>query len=156
MAQEESVRPTYVEIKKVIDSGRLKKPHLPTLLGFQTGFDYEKEIVELKNAYFSVYLNMVNLLPELYALKTAAFREELEWRLIDYLLPDDYDSCLYRALNDRIIPYKAFDFTKWEPEVITDVRIGPKNITPVHVVKGFLKKHGFKNVTVSRSSATYR
>jgi hypothetical protein len=154
--QEELVRPTYTEVKKIIDSGRHKIPHPPTLLGQRTASDYEKELADFKKANFSIYLNLLMLLPELYALKTEAFREELEWRLITHLSREVDDPCSFRALPDRIVPYKSFDLAILSTEPIIEVKIGPKNLTPVHVVEGILKTYGFKNVIVNRSSATYR
>jgi hypothetical protein len=154
--QEEVVKPTYDEVRKIYDSGRMTPPYPPTLLGFKNDSDYEKEVKEFKNANFTVYLNMLKLLPELYALKTAAFQEEMEWRLITYLFREGNDPCAYRAVNDRIIPYKSLVLPKLDIDPVIDVKTGPKNLTPVDVVEGFLKANGYKDVTISRSGATYR
>jgi hypothetical protein len=96
------------------------------------------------------------LSPKLYALKSEAFREEKEWRLISNTFRDEYDFCLFRALNDRIVPYMVFDLAKLQTDSITKIKIGPKNLTPSHVIESILKKYGFNNATISRSSATYR
>ena len=41
-AQEEVVKPTYDEVRKIYDSGRMTPPYPPTLLGFKSDSDYEK------------------------------------------------------------------------------------------------------------------
>ena len=156
-AQEELVRPIYDEIKSFFQSGRHHIPHPPTLLGQKSEYEFEKEMSDFKNNNFAFYLTILRLLPDLYSLKTYAFREEQEWRMIIHhsIHPND-SMCLYKALHDRIVPYMAFDLTKLSIEPVREVIIGPKNFTPVHVIENFLEKCVFKNVKVYRSSATYR
>lgn len=151
-AQEELVRPTYEKVKQTIEVG-LKKIPLPPrgLIDLFT----DKEVKEYKDVFQSVLSEIFMLFPKLYALKTAAFREELEWRLISYKTRDEV-SCSFKALIDRIVPYREFLLPNLEAAPIIEIFIGPKNHTPGYVVKAFLEKHDFENVTISRSSATYR
>jgi hypothetical protein len=153
--QEELIRSTYENIKQIIDSDRLKLPRPRGLLDQRSDEDIEKELEEFKKSRMIMLTTAMELVPKLYAIKTAAFREEREWRLISHLLRKE-ESCLYRALDDRIVPYKVFDLAKLDAEPIIEVKIGPKNQTPIYVVKSFLTMHGFKNTTVSQSSATLR
>lgn len=152
--QEELIRPTYENIKQITDSGRLKFPRPRGLLDQRSDEDIEKELEGFMKSRMTMLTTAMNLIPKFYAIKTSAFREEREWRLISHLLQKE--SCLYTALNDRIVPYKVLDLAKLETEPIIEVKIGPKNQTPVHVVESFLTIHGFKNVIVSQSSATLR
>jgi hypothetical protein len=156
-AQEELVRPIYDEIKSFFQSDRHRLPHPPTLLGQKTESEFEREMADFKDNHFIFYLTTLKLLPDLYSLKTYAFREELEWRMIIYhsIHPND-SMCLFKALHDRIVPYMPFYLTELSLEPVCEVIIGPKNLTPVHVIEGFLEKYGFLNVRVYRSSATYR
>jgi hypothetical protein len=153
--QEGLIRPTYENIKQIIDSGRLKLPRPRGLLDQRSDGDIEKEFEEFKKSRMNFFTTTMKLIPKLYAIKTDAFREEKEWRLISHLLREK-ESCLYRSLNDRIVPYKIINLAKLEIEPIIEVKIGPKNKTPISVVKNFLTMHGFTNVIVSQSSATLR
>lgn len=154
-AQETLVRPTYEAVKEILDSGSLKIVPVRMILDLRTDDEIEKALDEYKKAHMGLYMTVLALLPQLYALKATAFREEREWRLISYCLRNEGEKCSYRAYNDRIIPYSIFNLIK-EAEPIKEVIIGPKNLTPIHVVEGFLQKLGFKDVAISRSSATYR
>lgn len=155
-AQEELVRPTYQKVKQIIDDGGLKIPRPRGLLDTRSDEEIEKEIEKFKEAHKSMYKMMLGLLPKLYTLKTPAFREEREWRLISYLMKDANDTCSYRALDNRIVPIRKIDLIKIENDPISEVIIGPKNLTPNYVIEKFLKQHGFENVVVTLSSVTYR
>ena len=66
------------------------------------------------------------------------------------------DTCLFRASDNCIIPYRSYELAELEEQPITEVVIGPKNRTPVDVVENFLVQNGFLNVSVVLSEATYR
>jgi len=71
-------------------------------------------------------------------------------------MKDTEDDCLFRSRNDRLIPYRQYELKKLTSESISEVIIGPKNVTPEIFVEMFLRQNGFNNVKISRSAATYR
>lgn len=99
----------------------------------------------------------------LYLIKNETFSEENEWRIIssysNNINTDSSNSITkmkFRASHDKIIPYRTLDLTKLDQPIIKRVILGPRNITPISVIKGFLAKHGHDDVEVVLSSATYR
>jgi hypothetical protein len=153
---EDLVRPTYETAKKYLENGKFRLPRPRMLLDLRTDAEIENEFEEYKKNHAAVYMSALPLLTKLYALKSIAFQEEQEWRMMAYSLQNEHDSCCYRAMKDRIVPYMDINLVPLEDEPIVEVLIGPKNLTPVNVVEGVLKKHGFNNVSVTRSIATYR
>ena len=149
-AQEELIRPTYNEVKKIVDSGHLIQPTVGGVRSIHV--DYSTKVNVFIQAHTSVYLNLFALSSSLYSLKTSAFCKEMEWRLVSFA----DDSCDYKPMNDRVVPYKIYDLDKLENESVIEVIIGPKNLTPPEVVESLLRKHGFNDVKIVRSSATYR
>jgi Protein of unknown function (DUF2971) len=73
-------------------------------------------------------------------------REEIGWGL---------HNMDYRALPDRIVPYRSFHLDP-ETRVVREVVIGPRNITPILMVAECLRRYGWNNVKVRKSNASYR
>lgn len=95
--------------------------------------------------------------PILYRLKNPAFEEEEEWRLVSTYPIDQvsmYPTLGFHPRRSTISPYVALEFTK-KPELIESVTLGPKNGTPVSVMKLFLDRLGL-DAEVLTSKATYR
>lgn len=156
-AQESLIKPTYIEIKKLINEGAFKFPGRRSLLGDARSEDEVKKANEkIKGAFSRLSMTVLTLFGKLFLLKTSAFREEREWRLISYFVKTGDDICSFRALNDRIVPYREFELIESEGGSIVKVILGPKNTTPNYVIESFLKQRGFPNVTILRSEATYR
>ncbi len=101
-------------------------------------------------------MRVLLLFEKLFLLKTDAFREEREWRLISYLVKSGNDMCSFRALNDRIVPFREFELLELRNDSVVEVILGPKNTTPNYVMESLLKQSGFPNVKILRSKATYR
>lgn len=139
---EKAIRPTYNKVKEMVDNG--------------VSPDWYATIEGLPETPNSLFLNLFALSFRLYTLKTVAFREEKEWRLISHLVTSLDLSCDFHSLYDRIVPHKVLNLNMVKDEPIVEVIIGPKNLTPSEVVETLLKKHGFSDVKISRSSATYR
>lgn len=156
IAQVNLVKPTYLRIKELINKDAFKIPGKWGLLDTRSDEEIEKENEKIKRAYSQLSIRVLMLFKELFRLKTKAFIEEREWRLISYFAKTGEDNCLYRAVNDRIIPYREFELKSLEQSAIKEVIIGPKNLTPKYVIESFLNKHGFPNVKVSCSEASYR
>jgi hypothetical protein len=96
--------------------------------------------------------------------KNPAYREESEWRIIysptvgespDHKLRI-FGKCpemFFRATKYGVFPYFKLPFTV---PAIKEVVLGPKNRTPLEVVKLWLLKHGHTGAEVKKSSASYR
>ena len=130
------------------------------------------------NENLTLNKSIVTLLPLLYAFKNSSFGQEREWRggnLVgmmnrpDVEPPDETNlerlrmeeigwnlhTMDYRALADRIVPYRSFRLnTKTAP--IREVVLAPRNISPILIVQEALRRYGWKNVSVRKSTASYR
>lgn len=156
LAQVNLVKPTYTKLKELIANGAFKLPGKWGLLDTRSDEEVEKENEKIKHAYYELSMTVLMLFKDLFLLKTKAFNEELEWRLISHFVKSGNDYCMFRAANDRLIPYREFELVALEESPIREVILGPKNLTPSYVIESFLRKHGFTNVKISRSEATYR
>jgi hypothetical protein len=61
----------------------------------------------------------------------------------------------YRAMDDRIAPFRRVSLHK-QGDAIREVILGPRNITPLFLVQECLRHHGWTNVIVRSSHASYR
>jgi hypothetical protein len=116
-------------------------------------------------------LEFYQLSSAIYAFKNPAFREEREWRLVSIVTPGNALSnnvepssqtirelprMNFRAMRDRVVPYMVIDFGGFARGAIAEVYLGPKNITPNRVIWAALLRHGWGEVKVRRSEASYR
>lgn len=154
--QESLIKPTYIEIKKLINEGAFKFPGKRSLLDARGDDEVKRDNEKIKSAFSRLSMTVLPLFAKLFLLKTSAFREEREWRLISYFVKTGDDMCSFRALNDRIVPYREFELLESESGSIVKVILGPKNTTPNYLIESFLKQRGFPNVIILRSEATYR
>lgn len=153
---EAKVEPTYRELRRLIDAGAFKLRGVRSLLDTRTEEEIAEEDKQIERAHRTLTLQLLELFPRLFELKTSAFKEEREWRLVSILLRKPSDECLYRAARNRIVPYRAFELSPSEIPAITEVVLGPRHETPTDVVESMLKLAGFGEVKVRRSDATYR
>jgi hypothetical protein len=154
--QENLLKPTYIEIKKLINEGAFRFPGKHSLLDWRSDDEVKRNNEKIKRAFSNLSMRVLILFAKLFLLKTNAFREEREWRLISYFVKTGDDMCSFRALNDRIVPFREFDLLESESGSIVEVILGPKNTTPNYVIDGLLKQNGFANVKILHSKATYR
>ena len=155
-SQKKRIQATYDKIKELIDNGAYKPLVHRTLLGSKTDEEIEAENKIIKKTYWDLSLTILPLIFELFLLKTKAFQEEREWRLISPLIKNGNDECCFQSLPDKIIPYRKFSLSTLEENSIVKVILGPKNNTPVYVIDGLLKQNNFDNVKVIRSESSYR
>jgi len=159
-AHEALVEPTYREVRKAVDAGALKppQPYLGGLLNTVVRSEEEKRSEEeaIRKAEASALSAIINLYPKLFLLKSSAFQEENEWRLIAHTVREGANNNSYRIQRNRIVPYRAFEFSEMGRQPISEIFLGPKHQTPPIVVADFLKQRGFGEVTVTPSSASYR
>jgi len=153
--QENLIRPTYIEIKKLINEGAFKRVKRG-LLDVRSDDEVRRDNEKVRDASSRLLMTLFPLFTKLFLLKTRAFREEREWRLISYFTKTGDDMCSFRALNDRIVPYREFELFKSQGSSIVKVILGPKNTTPSYVIESFLRQREFPDVTILRSEASYR
>jgi len=72
--QEELIKPTYIEIKKLIDKGAFKFPVSNTILDVRSDEEIERDNKKFKNAFTNLSMKVLFLLGKLFLLKTSAFR----------------------------------------------------------------------------------
>ncbi len=154
--QKKITAPTYGEVKKLIDEGAFNFVGRRMLLDSRTDEEIAKADKKQKEAFYKLAARVLVHFPDLYRLKNPAFREEKEWRLISYLVKNTDDQFEIRPSFDRIIPYRKFDVPESENGPISQVILGPKNITPVYLVEAMLKQRGYTHATVRQSTSSYR
>lgn len=155
-AQDLLVKPTYEKAKSFIEQGAYKLPGIRTLFDTRTDEEVERDRKEHEKMFKALHLTLLELFFQLYLLKAYGFREEQEWRLISHLTKTGDDSCFYRTIPGSVIPYREFQLFESETQPILEVVLGPKHLTPIHLVEQFLEHNGLKGVKVRRSEATYR
>jgi len=153
---EKLVEPTYQELRKFIDAGALKWKGASSLLDARTAHEIAEDDLKIEKAHKALIFKLLEFMPRLYELKSPAFSEEHEWRLVSMLLATQDDGCLFRSANDRIVPYRAFSIASQANGIIREIILGPKHQTPVNVVQSLLKQAGFGPVEVRLSEASYR
>ena len=94
----------------------------------------------------------------LYRVKSAAFLEEEEWRLILSAFHCGSVPFRYRVSRGMIIPYLEYTLPDRAHvhSSISHVYLGPKNRTPPFIVQMMLNQFGLDEVTVTCSGASYR
>lgn len=141
----------YSAIKENINAGAFSLGL--NFLGDEGGDDEKKRNSE----YMSYTFAILSLFSKLYKLKSHAFMEEKEWRVIAHHIKKSSDiKCEFRAAYDRLIPYRILSLAPLNQVRIKEVLIGPKNNTPLAYVEEFLENNGFDDVKVKRSDASYR
>lgn len=155
-SQKKRIQATYDKIKDYIKQGAYKPLRYQTILGFKTDKEIEAENKVIKKAFWDLSLTILPLIFELFLLKTKAFQEEQEWRLISPLSKISDDECCFQSFPDKIVPYRKFSLSNLEENSIVKVILGSKNNTPEYVIDGLLKQNNFENVTVIRSESSYR
>jgi hypothetical protein len=136
-------------------------------LTFPTLFDHAGEGAEEKalsrdKATKRFYSALSPLMFLCHHIKNPAFKEEQEWRLISVLMNSEApvlkveDHCDFRSARDRLIPYRSVELIDLSLQPVPEVVIGPRNISRIDYVKAMLSKHGFTDVKINRSLASYR
>ena len=92
----------------------------------------------------------------LFILKSDAFKEEREWRLIATVDSETHRTGDFRPTSCNLIPYQTFEMTDKQSPAILDIIIGPKNKTPISIVKSLISKYGFESAAIKQSRASYR
>ncbi|MEW8522529.1 MAG: DUF2971 domain-containing protein [Candidatus Thiodiazotropha endolucinida] len=154
--QIESVRDTYNGIKELVDKGALKPPAINGFLDPRSDDEKQKERDDYNKLVTELSGNLILLLPQLYVLKNRAFNEEKEWRLLTHTLGNSFLGCSFRPAGNTIVPYCEYEIGDLTGSLFTEVVLGPKNQTPIPVIKSYLLREGFGDVAVRHSQASYR
>lgn len=96
--------------------------------------------------------------------KNPAYKEECEWRLIysplitenaahEVQILGKCSEMNFRTTKYGVFPYFRLPFTV---PAIKEVILGPKNHTPIELVKLWLYTHGHRGAEVNKSKASYR
>ena len=156
--QIELIKKETDNILKYVAQGSLNFPRVSLL-----SIEDEETKKKQKKAFHNMSFSFLLFFPHLYTLKNPAFREENEWRLIG-ILPQGHketdvgmlSDLEYREANDHIIPYFTAELADIGIPPITEIVLGPRNMTPTKVVYGLLEKYGFEDVSVRTSDASLR
>lgn len=156
-SHEAEVEPAYREARKFIEQGAFSFRWLRGLLDNRTDEQIEQDRKNIENKLMGLSITLLTqLFPKLFLLKSPAFKEEREWRLITHFSHSANDQCLYRTSDDRVIPFRKFDLHELSTQPIVEIILGPKHVTPPYLIEHFLKQFGFDEVKVLRSEASYR
>lgn len=124
----EAIEPIYKEIKGHIEAGAFDYTGR-TLLTINKEDDTTRK-ERIKKASNSLTLSVFKIFGELYTYKLNAFIEEREWRLVSYSVKSGKEECEFRAVDDRIIPYREYEMVQMHVDPILEIILGPKNKTP--------------------------
>jgi hypothetical protein len=157
-AHEERIEPTYLQVTQLIEDGTLKEPH-PTGMVMTAGLtDQQRKDMEADNRKIitTLHRECIPFLLHLFFLKSKAFEEEREWRILSLHVNNGEYACSHRIRDNRVVPYCAVKLEELECSPIVEVILGPKHGTPPKIVENFLKLNGYGLVKVKRSEASYR
>lgn len=98
---------------------------------------------------------LLRLSDDLYTLKNCAFSEEVEWRILSCIEGKDYKEIVFHCKRNKLIPFDLIEFDEQSMPPIEKIYIGPKNQTPIYVVKDWLESLGYGDINVSKSLAPY-
>ncbi len=142
------------------NAGKMVPPNLPTMLTPMTDQELATEENRHSKAVSELFWMLLRIANYAYQVKSPFFSEEKEWRLISLLTTREYGLGLpgaqFSAAADRIKPFRDFPLKGFNPEVVREIFVGPRNQTPDDVLKLFLSSRGFGHVAIRRSSGAYR
>ena len=151
------LEPTYRELRNLIDQGALGIARPNGLVnGTKSTEQPMAEAEQFWNENRALSSKLHDLFPKLFLLKSNAFREEKEHRLVATRLKDVPWNCDYRASGKKIVPYRSVKLENLALNPIVEVILAPKHQTPWAIVSSMLATYGFSGVTVRQSTATYR
>lgn len=150
------VTPIYSKATEIVKDKDFNLLETKTLLDMRSDEQVEIDIKTKKRKRSELVMEMFALIPILFTLKSEAFVEEREWRLLAWGAKSEGDGMSYTSKEDCIIPCQFKSLIEPKTTPINEIILGPKHLTPIEVVKGFLTSNGFNNVDVKKSKASYR
>lgn len=149
---EDTLLPAYEELKRLIEKGAFQGALGGGLLGLG---DTKPLTPDQKTLDDEAYKNLFRMYFNLYKLKSHAFKEESEWRLIYPLIARQLTDHSVYAKPDRIIPYVEVNLSTAQGS-INKILLGPKHQSDPEDIRRTLFKFGFGMPDVVRSKASYR
>jgi hypothetical protein len=151
------IQPIFDKVHRVVNDPDFRDMTLGGLLSIASS-DYLNQKKKKTEAKGQELVSVISkLMPKMFILKSNAFAEEVEWRLIQSGVSRGDDHSDYMPALTTLIPYQSIDLDVIEGfPPITKIFLGPKHTTPIPIVKAFLIKHGFGNVPICTSVASYR
>lgn len=151
------VKPIFDEVSKIVKDPDFDDRFFGGLLSIAP----DQYILDRKNKAsekrFRLLEAMTKLLPKMFTLKTTAFAEESEWRLQESTVFREESVGDHSSSRNQLIPFHSLSLDSIDnAEPIVELVLGPKHKTPHPNLKGFLEQHGFKNVALRNSTASYR
>jgi Protein of unknown function (DUF2971) len=137
-AHEARVKPTYRKVTQLFKDGTLKsgqKLGLVQTVGLTDQELLAADIDTSQQELVKVIPKLLSLLLQLFVLKSPAFREEQEWRVLSMLITDGEELCSHRFVNNSIVPYLTVKLVELDQSPILEVILGPKHGTPPKIVE---------------------
>ena len=151
--QRQELQPTYQKIKELIDEGAFDSKRSIMSYAMASEEELKEEENKRMDLENKIRLEAINMIPKFFQQKNPAFKEEKEWRAVSDLLKFRMFDIEFRPVGDRLVPYRPLEF---DPKIIAEVILGPKNQTPIDIVEAALQNFGYEGVSVKSSEATYR
>lgn len=88
--------------------------------------------------------------------KNPAFQEEKESRILRLIFRDkdiDLPKIKFKVTGKKLTSYLEYEFNK---STVSEIMLGPKSEIDKNELNLFLQKHGYEDIIISRSSASYR
>ena len=149
------MRPFYERARERL-RGTDWRPLIPGTMTHAVNFenpDHQKRSFE---SNFEIGTALAASLNWLFLLKSKAFSEEREWRLLSHTSSSSIGGHGIRATRDQLVLFRELELKSLGVEPVVKVYLGPKNRTPPSLVKKFLQFRALSGVQVEPSAATYR
>ena len=139
--------PTQAEVKKVEYASVLSPAALSRvdIAMEQMQFQFVDDTFQ-----FTISAEANKIFEYFYSLKSEAFSEEDEWRILSVHEHNNLKDLQFRHTKNGISPYKSLQFNP-KSQIVSNVTLGPRNRTNEDILKQYLKSAGFSKVDVGRS-----
>lgn len=151
------LEPTYRELHNLMIAGGLGKPPMHGALNaLKSSEEIKTEQELIPKATKALISKLHELRPTLFLLKSDAFQEEKEHRLVTTMSTNLSLDCEYRASGKRIVPYRSVQLAPLDIDPIVEIILGPKHQTHPETIARMLETYRFSGASVRPSKATYR
>lgn len=156
-AQRKSLEPAFEQMASAISQGGLDRDSSRYVGSVFGETDTPRAYWRIASAAREALGRTVDgLYLHLYGMKSEAFVEEEEFRLLSLTNSSGYGLTRYRPTPNKLIPYVEVDIVGHRQDLIREVWLGPKNQTPRGFVYQFLESEGFPSTPIHISAASYR
>ena len=156
----EVILPDLNPIVEHYNLGKMNPPRCGTLLMPLTEEELEAEQLRYQKASNDLFRMLFRIANYAYMVKALFFKEEKEWRLFSLLTTSDKGLMLsnarFQPSSDKLKPFREFPLKGFAPNIVKEIVLGPRNLTPIEVARLFLDSQGFDHVLLRRSIGSYR